>query len=206
MPKTLVAICAGLVRCCWFCASVWKFPCFSLQRCFSDEFSWPCTAAMWPLWELHSAHTVFIHRNRNSFFELVNKGEYNWNVKEHRDMCRSVTCEHGCTSTPNTFTFLIGNRFWTSLRSMLMTACDLGAVTKPWEISRKVHAPYPQYTNHTWIILNTADARVLTCVFCFLTGGRAGDQWVFRAGRQRALRAETDSLGEVNTVKSPASL
>ncbi|KAM4609066.1 dual 3',5'-cyclic-AMP and -GMP phosphodiesterase 11A isoform 2-T2 [Polymixia lowei] len=48
--------------------------------------------------------------NRNTFFELVNKGEYNWNVKAHRDMCRS----------------------------MLMTACDLGAVTKPWEISRKV--------------------------------------------------------------------
>ncbi|XP_049583435.1 dual 3',5'-cyclic-AMP and -GMP phosphodiesterase 11A isoform X1 [Syngnathus scovelli] len=48
--------------------------------------------------------------NRNTFFELVNKGEYNWNVKAHRDMCRS----------------------------MMMTACDLGAVTKPWEISRKV--------------------------------------------------------------------
>ncbi|XP_071004601.1 dual 3',5'-cyclic-AMP and -GMP phosphodiesterase 11A [Oncorhynchus clarkii lewisi] len=48
--------------------------------------------------------------NRSTFFELVNKGEYNWNVKGHRDMCRS----------------------------MLMTACDLGAVTKPWEISRKV--------------------------------------------------------------------
>uniref|UniRef100_A0AAR2KED8 Phosphodiesterase n=1 Tax=Pygocentrus nattereri TaxID=42514 RepID=A0AAR2KED8_PYGNA len=48
--------------------------------------------------------------NRSSFFELVNKGDYNWNVKEHRDM----------------------------FRSMLMTACDLGAVTKPWEISRKV--------------------------------------------------------------------
>nr|XP_020452120.1 dual 3',5'-cyclic-AMP and -GMP phosphodiesterase 11A isoform X1 [Monopterus albus] len=48
--------------------------------------------------------------NRNIFFELVSKGEYNWNVKAHRDMCRS----------------------------MMMTACDLGAVTKPWEISRKV--------------------------------------------------------------------
>ncbi|XP_040003515.1 dual 3',5'-cyclic-AMP and -GMP phosphodiesterase 11A isoform X2 [Xiphias gladius] len=48
--------------------------------------------------------------NRNTFFELVSKGEYNWNVKAHRDMCRS----------------------------MMMTACDLGAVTKPWEISRKV--------------------------------------------------------------------
>ncbi|XP_074515332.1 dual 3',5'-cyclic-AMP and -GMP phosphodiesterase 11A [Sebastes fasciatus] len=48
--------------------------------------------------------------NRNTFFELVTNGEYNWNVKAHRDMCRS----------------------------MMMTACDLGAVTKPWEISRKV--------------------------------------------------------------------
>ncbi|XP_029705203.1 dual 3',5'-cyclic-AMP and -GMP phosphodiesterase 11A isoform X1 [Takifugu rubripes] len=48
--------------------------------------------------------------NRNSFFELVSIGEYNWNVKTHRDMCRS----------------------------MMMTACDLGAVTKPWDISRKV--------------------------------------------------------------------
>ncbi|XP_077393291.1 dual 3',5'-cyclic-AMP and -GMP phosphodiesterase 11A [Festucalex cinctus] len=48
--------------------------------------------------------------NRSTFFELVNKGEYNWNVKAHRDMCRS----------------------------MMMTACDLGAVTKPWETSRKV--------------------------------------------------------------------
>ncbi|XP_015225922.1 PREDICTED: dual 3',5'-cyclic-AMP and -GMP phosphodiesterase 11A [Cyprinodon variegatus] len=47
---------------------------------------------------------------RNTFFELVSKGEYNWNVKAHRDICRS----------------------------MMMTACDLGAVTKPWEISRKV--------------------------------------------------------------------
>uniref|UniRef100_A0A8C9Y9K1 Phosphodiesterase n=1 Tax=Sander lucioperca TaxID=283035 RepID=A0A8C9Y9K1_SANLU len=46
--------------------------------------------------------------NRNTFFELVSKGEYNWNVKAHRDI------------------------------SMMMTACDLGAVTKPWEISRKV--------------------------------------------------------------------
>ncbi|KAJ4933356.1 hypothetical protein JOQ06_030188 [Pogonophryne albipinna] len=48
--------------------------------------------------------------NRNTFFEMVSNGEYNWNVKAHRDMCRS----------------------------MMMTACDLGAVTKPWEISRKV--------------------------------------------------------------------
>ncbi|XP_042301080.1 dual 3',5'-cyclic-AMP and -GMP phosphodiesterase 11A isoform X2 [Sceloporus undulatus] len=47
---------------------------------------------------------------RTEFFELVNKGDYNWNIKSQREI----------------------------FRSMLMTACDLGAATKPWEISRQV--------------------------------------------------------------------
>nr|XP_008117921.1 PREDICTED: dual 3',5'-cyclic-AMP and -GMP phosphodiesterase 11A [Anolis carolinensis] len=47
---------------------------------------------------------------RAEFFELVNKGDYNWNIKSQREI----------------------------FRSMLMTACDLGAATKPWEISRQV--------------------------------------------------------------------
>ncbi|CAK7308303.1 Dual 3',5'-cyclic-AMP and -GMP phosphodiesterase 11A [Vulpes lagopus] len=53
--------------------------------------------------------TLYFER-RTEFFELVSKGEYDWNIKSHRDI----------------------------FRSMLMTACDLGAVTKPWEISRQV--------------------------------------------------------------------
>ncbi|KAL4840509.1 hypothetical protein H8958_001521 [Nasalis larvatus] len=53
--------------------------------------------------------TLYFER-RTEFFELVSKGEYDWNIKNHRDV----------------------------FRSMLMTACDLGAVTKPWEISRQV--------------------------------------------------------------------
>ncbi|XP_051846624.1 dual 3',5'-cyclic-AMP and -GMP phosphodiesterase 11A-like [Antechinus flavipes] len=52
--------------------------------------------------------TLYFER-RTEFFELVSKGDYNWNVKTQRDI----------------------------FRSMLMTACDLGAVTKPWEISRQ---------------------------------------------------------------------
>ncbi|KAM3850997.1 dual 3',5'-cyclic-AMP and -GMP phosphodiesterase 11A [Vipera latastei] len=47
---------------------------------------------------------------RTEFFELVSKGDYNWSVKYQREV----------------------------FRSMLMTACDLGAATKPWEISRQV--------------------------------------------------------------------
>ncbi|KAM5152364.1 dual 3',5'-cyclic-AMP and -GMP phosphodiesterase 11A [Mantella aurantiaca] len=57
------------------------------------------------------ATDITLHfERRNEFFELVSKGDYNWNVKNHRD----------------------------TFRSMLMTACDLGAATKPWEISRQV--------------------------------------------------------------------
>ncbi|XP_062972405.1 dual 3',5'-cyclic-AMP and -GMP phosphodiesterase 11A [Elgaria multicarinata webbii] len=53
--------------------------------------------------------TLYFER-RAEFFELVNKGDYNWKVKSQREI----------------------------FRSMLMTACDLGAATKPWEISRQV--------------------------------------------------------------------
>ncbi|XP_069770242.1 dual 3',5'-cyclic-AMP and -GMP phosphodiesterase 11A-like isoform X2 [Narcine bancroftii] len=47
---------------------------------------------------------------RSKFFEYVMSGEHNWCLEKHRQM----------------------------LRSMLMTACDLGAITKPWEISKQV--------------------------------------------------------------------
>ncbi|XP_032903708.1 dual 3',5'-cyclic-AMP and -GMP phosphodiesterase 11A-like [Amblyraja radiata] len=47
---------------------------------------------------------------RSKFFEYVMSGEHNWCLEKHRQM----------------------------LRSMLMTACDLGGVTKPWEISKQV--------------------------------------------------------------------
>ena len=53
--------------------------------------------------------TLYFER-RTEFFELVRKGDYDWSITSHRDV----------------------------FRSMLMTACDLGAVTKPWEISRQV--------------------------------------------------------------------
>ncbi|XP_049336648.1 dual 3',5'-cyclic-AMP and -GMP phosphodiesterase 11A isoform X2 [Astyanax mexicanus] len=53
--------------------------------------------------------TLYFQR-RTKFFECVLSGEFSWSIQEHRDV----------------------------LRSMLMTACDLGAVTRPWEISKQV--------------------------------------------------------------------
>uniref|UniRef100_A0A1A7XMP4 Phosphodiesterase n=1 Tax=Iconisemion striatum TaxID=60296 RepID=A0A1A7XMP4_9TELE len=53
--------------------------------------------------------TLYFER-RTKFFEYVLSGEFSWTVEEHREV----------------------------LRSMLMTACDLGAVTRPWKISKQV--------------------------------------------------------------------
>ncbi|XP_013864220.1 dual 3',5'-cyclic-AMP and -GMP phosphodiesterase 11A [Austrofundulus limnaeus] len=47
---------------------------------------------------------------RTKFFEHVLSSEFSWSIEEHRGL----------------------------LRSMLMTACDLGAVTRPWKISKQV--------------------------------------------------------------------
>uniref|UniRef100_UPI00398ED1DF dual 3',5'-cyclic-AMP and -GMP phosphodiesterase 11A n=1 Tax=Pristiophorus japonicus TaxID=55135 RepID=UPI00398ED1DF len=57
-----------------------------------------------------STDLMLYFEQRTKFFEYVMSGELNWHLEKGREM----------------------------LRSMLMTACDLGAVTKPWEISKQV--------------------------------------------------------------------
>lgn len=55
-----------------------------------------------------------INRVRDKFFAMVDSGMKNWDDRESRDI----------------------------LRSILMTTCDVAAITKPWEIQRKVrHVP-----------------------------------------------------------------
>ncbi|MBN3278254.1 PDE11 phosphodiesterase, partial [Polyodon spathula] len=73
---------------------------------------------------------------RSEFFELVDKGEYNWNFKNHREMLRYTYGHIYQILFPVQSLLQFFFFFW----SMLMTACDLGAVTKPWEISRKASA------------------------------------------------------------------
>lgn len=52
-----------------------------------------------------------ICRKRGTFLELVRTGRHDWkNKEEDREL----------------------------LRAMLMTVCDLAAITKPWEIEKRV--------------------------------------------------------------------
>lgn len=52
----------------------------------------------------------FVYRNRGAFMELVDNESYDWTRDDHRDL----------------------------LRGMLMTACDLAAITKPWDVERRI--------------------------------------------------------------------
>lgn len=49
-------------------------------------------------------------RKRGKFLELVRTGMYDWTREEDREL----------------------------FRAMLMTVCDLAAITKPWEIEKRV--------------------------------------------------------------------
>lgn len=51
----------------------------------------------------------FLSRKRGAFFNVIREGPH-WGIDEHRDL----------------------------LRAMLMTVCDLAAITKPWEIEKRV--------------------------------------------------------------------
>ena len=51
-----------------------------------------------------------VSRVRNKWFAMVDEGHIDWEERELREIFRSI----------------------------LMTTCDIGAITKPWEVSRKV--------------------------------------------------------------------
>jgi len=53
------------------------------------------------------------YRKRGTFLELVRTGMYDWTREEDREL----------------------------FRAMLMTVCDLAAITKPWEIEKRVCIP-----------------------------------------------------------------
>lgn len=61
---------------------------------------------------MHSGHKLFplFYRKRGSFEKIVHSDTVNWGQDSNREL----------------------------LRAMMMTACDVAAITKPWEIQYKV--------------------------------------------------------------------
>ena len=57
-----------------------------------------------------NGYQIFSNRKRGAFFQLVSSRTYDWWQDSHREL----------------------------LRGMMMTACDVAAITKPWEVQWKV--------------------------------------------------------------------
>lgn len=53
---------------------------------------------------------LFVNRKRGAFLNLVRTSTYNWRREDHREL----------------------------LRGMTMTVCDLAAITKPWNVEKRV--------------------------------------------------------------------
>lgn len=64
---------------------------------------------MWVYVYVFSLNECFFSRKRSAFFNIVREGPC-WSLDEHREL----------------------------LRAMLMTVCDLAAITKPWEVEKRV--------------------------------------------------------------------
>ena len=59
---------------------------------------------------VYSQFLLYFVRVRNKFFSMVDAGQTKWEDTESRDI----------------------------LRSIMMTTCDIAAITKPWEVQKKV--------------------------------------------------------------------
>jgi len=76
-----------------------------------------------------STDLAMYFKKRNAFLELVENGEFDWQGEEKKD-CKYFR-----------LTSRILNSFCTPFKvlcGMMMTACDVSAIAKPWEVQHRV--------------------------------------------------------------------
>ncbi len=73
-------------------------------------------------------------KKRNSFLELVENGEFDWQGEDKKEsMCATQTI-NSCIPNENKFNLI----FFSVLCGMMMTACDVSAIAKPWDVQHRV--------------------------------------------------------------------
>ena len=111
-------------------------------------------------------------RRRSKFFESVLSGEFSWTDEARREVLRwalFLKRKRFLWQKLNS-QISLGIHFWSLNRSMLMTASDLGAVTRPWTISKQVsHASLKCNTNviHTLKTCSQIDLWLIGATFTF---------------------------------------
>ena len=74
---------------------------------------------------------VYLKRRTNTF-QLIKSDKVDWSQVEHKSQMQGKKTSKSCHMFLAIFV-----QFLLPL-GLLMTACDLGAITKPWEIQKKV--------------------------------------------------------------------
>lgn len=76
-----------------------------------------------------STDLAMYFKKRNSFLDLVENGEFDWQSEEKKERrCHfRLPCNH--FKMISLFTVLCG---------MMMTACDVSAIAKPWEVQHRI--------------------------------------------------------------------
>lgn len=77
-------------------------------------------------------------RKRTEFFKKAEAGCEDWSTDENRELLRYVPF-YSTIATQN-IVCILSCCFWLlcHFRAMMMTACDLSAITKPWPVQRRV--------------------------------------------------------------------
>ena len=72
-------------------------------------------------------------KKRNAFLELVENGEFDWQSEEKKECKKEekTTCNFSKKSILKFVYFIV-------LCGMMMTACDVSAIAKPWEVQHRV--------------------------------------------------------------------
>lgn len=75
-----------------------------------------------------STDLAMYFKKRNKFLELIDNGEFDWQSDDKKD-CK--TLKHIILMVLNLGVFKV-------LSGMMMTACDVSAIAKPWEVQHRI--------------------------------------------------------------------
>lgn len=75
-----------------------------------------------------STDLAMYFKKRDKFLELVDDGEFDWQSEEKKE----------CNINLVLFRYIIQYFEYLVLCGMMMTACDISAIAKPWEVQHKM--------------------------------------------------------------------
>lgn len=92
-----------------------------------------------------STDLAMYFKKRSKFLELVENGEFDWQSEDKKECKRNYICIcsylpiiNYFVNTKSNYNMEIDRCFISVLCGMMMTACDVSAIAKPWDVQHRV--------------------------------------------------------------------